>query len=70
MTCEYTWEDGWSPEHFCHKPEGHEGDHRCQCDAFVSQWMAENGDIELTETAEEARLRLREELRSQQAQEA
>lgn len=64
--CEFAWDDGWG-NHTCHKEEGHPGDHLCQCDAFLSQWMAENGDEALEETAEEARLRLREELRELQA---
>jgi hypothetical protein len=69
MICGIEWSDGWSPEHICRKPEGHPGDHQCRCDAFTSQWMLENGDEELFESAEEARLRLRNELLALQGQE-
>jgi len=70
--CELEWADGWSPEHVCRKPKGHEGDHVCKCDAFISQWVAEHRDEipELQETAEEARLRLRKELLALQQEES
>jgi hypothetical protein len=67
--CGIEWSDGWSPEHICRKLLGHSGDHRCQCDAFTSQWMVEHGDEELFESAEEARIRLRNELLALQGQE-
>ena len=66
--CGLVWEDGWG-EHLCHLRKGHDGDHRCNCDAFVSPWMAEwmdENDEFVLESAEEARLRLRDELRKLQ----
>jgi hypothetical protein len=45
--CGYEWADGWSPEHVCHKLEGHDGDHLCKCDGRISQWMAKNGTVAL-----------------------
>jgi len=68
-SCPHRWEDGWSAEHVCRKAPDHPGDHLCRCDAFQSQWMAEHGDEELFESAEEARLRLRNELLALQGQE-
>lgn len=68
--CGIEWSDGWSPEHICRKLSGHPGDHQCQCDAFTSQWMIDNGDDALYESAEEARLRLRDELLALQGEEA
>ena len=68
--CEFEWSDGWSPEHHCRRLFGHSGDHQCQCDAFVSQWVAEHADEALLESAEEARLRLRKELQALQEKDA
>jgi len=67
--CDATWEDGWAPEHECHWPKGHVGDHRCRCDAFISQWAYDHQDdiAELAETNEEARQRLRRELLAMQS---
>ena len=67
--CLYEWHDGWSPEHRCRRLDGHPGDHQCQCDAFVSRWVAEHGDEALAESAEEARQRLRKELQALQSEE-
>lgn len=68
--CSLKWSDGWSAEHRCTKPTGHIGDHLCQCDGRISQWMAEHGDDELLEDAEEARIRLRKELLALQEEES
>ena len=68
--CEHQWEDGWSPEHHCRKDKGHSGDHLCRCDAFQSPWMAEHGEDHVAESAEEARQRLRKELKALQEKDA
>lgn len=40
--CAFQWSDGWAPDHYCRKLFGHQGNHSCQCDAEISDWMINN----------------------------
>jgi len=70
--CLFQWSDGWSKDHICGKVFGHPGDHRCQCDAFISDWMINNAPEALAEDdaedIEAERQRLRKELQKLQSE--